>query len=252
MYWKYGNYRFDDHAVSFVKRMPPIRDNAGVIYQWAPEYTLTGEIRIADTGTVAGNQAAMTAKLAEFEAAFSQQYKDLVFYDDAGNPTVHKLLNQQTLGGVKLLTNIEYPTSQGAEYAISRTFQITIGAEVSANQGGGGSGVVNWFESLTFEGTGGKRSVWQTMIEGPPIRQQVAQFTTIRAVQSGNAVGNIGYIPFPAPIYGSDVEHEDRRVWKRSTPQNFGGNGGTNYPSEWAYFFEFANPAFGNPTGRPT
>lgn len=251
MYVKYGDYQFDDDAVWYAYTCPAKLDSNGVPYAYSPQYKLSGWISITDTGTVAGNQAAMTAKLALFEAAFAKQFQNFGFYDNAGNLTVHKLINAQTLGGVKVLTRPEYPDSRGAEYSTFRSFTLTLGADVPLSAQQGPNAVVEWQETLTYIGTGGPRRVWQEFIEDNPENQVVAQRTTIKAIQRGSAIGFGDYIAFPAPLYPLEVEHEDQRIFERGTPQAKGAGVFKYYPSSWSYFFEFANPQFGNPTGRP-
>ena len=251
MYYQYGNYRFDDDAVSSVFTCPAKLDSNGIPYAYSPQFKLSGWISITDTGTVAGNQAAMTAKLAEFEAAFSRQFQNFALYDNAGNLTAHKLINAQTLGGVKILTRPEYPVGAGAEYTTYRSFSLTLGAEIAVSPQQGTNAVIEWQETLTFIGTGGPRRVWQEFIEDNPENQVVAQRTTIKAIQRGSAIGFGDYLAFPAPLYPLEVEHEDQRVYERGTPNAKGAGVFKYYPSSWSYSFEFANPAFGNPTGRP-
>lgn len=249
MYAKYGNYRFDDDSVALNYTCAAKLDSGGVPYAYMPRYKLRGEVRIDDTGTVAGNQAAMTTKLRELEAAFSQQFKDFGFYDNSGRLTAHRLLNSETLGGVKVLTRIEYPDSTGAEYSTYRTFEVTLGGDVAITASNPNT-IVNWAEVVEYQGTGGPRRVWTEFVEGDPQNDIVCQRTTIKCVQRGTARA-IGAYPRPTPLYPLEVEHEDLRIWSPGTPEFMGNGVNAYYPASWAYFFEFANPQFQNPTGRP-
>lgn len=252
MYAQYGDYAFDANEVSFVFSSPAKLDGSGVPYALMPKYALKGTIRIADTGVAATNQANLTAKLLLFEAAIKTQYRDFVFKDDAGNPTVHKLLNSETTGGVRVL-EWGYDDSKGAEYTTYRNFSAVIGAEIpdTTQAGNGGNSIIRYRESLTFIGTGGPATEWQEMIEGDPIQQQTAQRTTIRAIQEGSALGYKTWINPPPGLYPLSVERQRERVYRRDTAQQFVNGVETEFPSSWQYVFQFADPSNGNPTGRP-
>ena len=251
MYYQYGNYRFDDDAVSSVFTCPAKLDSNGIPYAYSPQYKLSGWISITDTGTVAGNQAAMTVKLAEFEAAFAVQFQNFGFYDNAGNLTAHKLINAQTLGGVKVLTRPEYPIGAGAEYTTYRSFSLTLGAEVSAFPGQGGNRITEWDEVVSYRGTGGKRRAEQEYIDDPPELQDVAQFTFIRCVQRGSAVGLSAYPTPAAPLFPLDLENEPERGITLGSPQSTNGQQ-RYFPISWEYSFRFASAQFRYPTPRPT
>lgn len=252
MRWKYGSYLLPENDVDFSFTSPAKLDPSGVPYAYLPRYVLDGTIRITPTGTDAGNQTAMTAALVELEAAFAQNYQDLIFYDDSSVATIHKLINNETTGGVKVLSRVEYPYARGAEYSTYRTFRVTLGAEIPDQASVGGAGpIIRYRESLTYIGTGGRRWVAQEYIEGEPDHQQVAQLSSIRAVQEGSALGYAAYVPFPPGLYPTEVEHEEQRVYRRETAQKFVNGVETEWPSSWQYFFEFNNPGNGNPTGRP-
>ena len=253
MRWYYGSYALPENDVDFSFTSPAKLDPSGVPFAYLPRYVLDGRLSIADTGTVAGNQAAMTVAIAELEAAFRVPFQDLIFRDDAGNATPHKLINNETTGGVKVLSAVEYPFSRGAEYTTYRNFRVTLGAEIpdpSAAAGGSGP-ILRWRESLTYIGTGGRRWVSQEYVEGDPDHQQVAQRTSIRAIQEGSAMGYNAWVPFPPGLYPIEVEHEEMRVYRKDRPTSFVNGVETEWPSSWQYHFEFNDPANGNPTGRP-
>lgn len=248
----YGNYQLDDNSAGWVISSRAKLDSSGTPYAYSEEYKLNIRVEVEDTGNAQADQAALTAKLQAIQDAFAVPFKDLIVYDNFGQQTVHKLINSQTLGGVKPLTRLEYPVGMGAEYSTFRNCTITIGADVQQSGLTGNNSVIDWTESLTYIGTGGPRRVWQEFIEELPENQIVAQRTTIKAIQEGAAVGFGDYIPFPAAIFPIEVEHEDQRVYRRMTPRMVGGGANREYPSMWTYVFEFSNPIFGNPTGRPT
>jgi len=248
VYWKYNNYRLPDE-MSFVYTCRAKLDAGGVPYAYMPEYRLRGQMVIDDQGTAAANQTAMTVAMTALRNAFSVNFGDLILYDDNDQPTVHRMLTRETLGGVKVMSRPEAPTSYGGEYGAFHTFEVVLASEVAANASNPNA-VINWTESVDYVGTGGPRKVWTEFIDGDPQLDQVAQRTTIKAVQRG-AARTLGAYPRPVPIYPIDVEHEDQRIWSPGSPEYLGNGAYAYYPATWAYFFEFANPQFGNPTGRP-
>lgn len=253
MHWSYNGYSFDENAVSFEKTGPALLDSGGVPYAYNVQYKLRGDVRITDQGSAAANQAAMTTKLLALEAALSVNFGDLILYDDNNLPTVHRLINSETLGGVKVLTAVEYPTSFGAEYSTYRTFQVTVGCQVAAPASASNGSVIDWTESLTFVGTGGERKVWHEYLEGDPDYDVTAQRTTVKAIQAGSARGFADYLAFPAPLFGPDKEHLDQRIYKRDTPSYMAAGTLRYFPTSWQYFFEFAasSGVTANPTPRP-
>lgn len=244
MYFKYGPYQHDDNSVAFSLSRTAKLDSGGVPYGYTETYKLSGRLQ-ADT------QAEITAAIDALKAAYSVQFQDLVLYDNSGNVTSHALLNNNTLGGVKVVEGPSFPNSMGAEYSTYRNYEIVVAADTPLT-GQGNNSVTDWNESLTFIGTGGPRAVWQPMITGTPLRQQVSELTTIKAIQRGTAVGFADYISFAAPLFPIEYEHQDQRVWERSTPQYMGNGVKRYYPCNWTYLFEFNNPQTGNPTGRPS
>lgn len=243
MYFKYRNYSHEENEVSFQHSRQAKLDSSGTPYGYTESYRLRGRLH-GDT------QSELTTKIDALKAAYSVQFGDLILYDNSGAVTSHTLLNNNTLGGVKVVEGPSFPESMGAEYSTYRSYEIVVQADVGIT-GQGNSSITDWQESLTFIGTGGPRYVWQTMLTGPPIRQQVSQLTTIKAIQRGSAVAFADYAAFPPPLFPIDVEHEEQRVYERGTPQYVGGIR-RYFPSMWTYSFEFNNPLTGNPTGRPT
>jgi hypothetical protein len=249
MYWTYRGVRLPDH-LEFTKTNEAKLDQAGIPYAYMPKYRIRFQAVIDDTGTPAGNQAAMTAEMLAIEALFSVNFGDLILFDDNDQPTVHRLMNAETFGGVKVLSRPGAPTSFGAEYSTYHTFEVMLGAEQNANPAAGGEQIINWVESIEYRGTGGPRRVWTEFTEGDPQQDIVAQRTTIKAVQRG-AARALGTYPIPRPLFPLEVEHEDERIYVPGSPEYLGNGAYAYYPLTWAYFFEFANPAFNNPTGRP-
>jgi len=244
MYFKYGDYQHEDNEVSFEHSRVAKLDSGGVVYGYDETYKLMGRLH-ADT------QEEITTAIDALKTAYAKQFQDLVLYDNSGTATSHTLRNSETLGGVRVLDGPSFPNSTGAEYSTWRSYEIVVAAVVPISGQGNGT-VIDWQETLTFMGTGGPRNVWQPMITGPAIKQQVSQFTTVRAVQRGTAAGFSEYIPYANPIFPIDVEHQEQRVWERGTPQFMGGGVRRYFPCTWTYVYEFNNPQTGNPTGRPS
>jgi hypothetical protein len=251
MHATYGAFPFDSDSFTWEHTCPAKLDNSGVPYSYSPQYKLRCMISVPDTGNLEADQAALTVKLAEFEAAFAKQFQNFIIYDNAGNETVHKLINSQTIGGVKVLARPEYPTSALAEYSTFRHATVTIGAEVSAVPGQAGNPITEWEEIVSYRGTGGRRRIWQEYIYDPPDQQDVAQFTTIRCVQRGSAMGLTAFPTPPPPLFPLDLEHEPERGITLGNPQTINGQQ-KYFPVSWEYYFEFASAQFRNPTPRPT
>ncbi|HTI51188.1 MAG TPA: hypothetical protein VL475_09560, partial [Planctomycetaceae bacterium] len=178
MILKYGSYAHDQNecAVVIAKRaiFSPRGDRQFVRETWH----VTGIKHAA-------SQSALTAALADLRIAYSINGLDVGLYlDDGATLTDHALPSGATLGGVRV-TSLDFPRGDGAEYSTFRTFHLTLEADFPDAAGS----LLDYAESLNFEGTGGPRRVFLDVLEGLPQEQIGTQCTTYRATQQGRAVG---------------------------------------------------------------
>lgn len=235
MYLRYGPYT---HA----KNEPAVQIGKAALfsprgYRQAVRETwrIVGVLHAAD-------QPALTAAIAALRAAYNVNGLDLGLYlDDGTTPTDHFLSSAASLGGTRV-SRLEFPTGSGAEYSTFRSYAITVEADFPDTS----NNLLEFSETLSFEGTGGPRVVFLETLEGVPQQQIARQRTTYRARQEGRAVGQVSYPPVAAPIWPAAELADQRRLALRA-PQRAAGNL-TRFVAEWTYVFESATPLVGGPT----
>lgn len=198
----------------------------------------------------ADSQSALTTALAALEAAYSVDgYNILVYLNDGTTLTQHYLLNSTTINGVQV-TDFSYIDrdprhgQSGCEYVNKRTYRIVLQAESVDDNA---YGLLSWEEQVVGIGTGGPIFIQKPALTGPPQRQIIQQQSSFRAIQSGRAVGYLGYpAAIATPIWPGD-EHVERRRIAPATP-DFGVRINTGYPISWHYEFESSSQLVGNPT----
>lgn len=235
MFFKYGTYQHPDNEVNLtsVSEVSTINDR-GLIAFTTRRMTLRGEL-------IASTQAALRTKINQLESAYSVRGRDAALYHDDGTISGHSLPSGSSLSGTRVIS-LSYPDGTAAEYATQRTFEIILEAEYPAN-----GGVSSWVETLTFLGNGGPTQVYIPLLNGPWQRQVTTQATSYRAIQSGTAVGLLGYPPVPAPIWPQFLLPNTRQ--NVSSPKN-AGRRFVDYRISWAYSFEANIPLAGTPNKR--
>lgn len=233
----WGTYR---HSVGQVKLTITRRnqlDSKGLPNLEENRWNLYGRL-----GTAGQTQAQILLAISALEAAYSQQYKDLIVYlPDGVTKTPHQLLNSSCVGGTRIEGPPSYPEGQGAEGVTYRHFSIDIVGLKPITSAGS---LVSFKETIEREGGGSVRGLLETL-DTDPIEQQLRQASIFRTVQQGNAVGLYGYPEIPAPLW------PDKLV--RGFPKTSEGNpdviGSTeiNFPISWMYVYESTTRLAGTP-----
>lgn len=184
----------------------------------------------------ATSQAAITTALASLEAAYAEDYRDLILYlADGTTETRHKLLSSSTFGGTKVtgFGYIDGPWKMRCEYANRRTFWASVRGERRT-----GSGQWAWRERLRIVGTGGPKWTYMPQLVGYPTAQTLQTATPYFYIQEGMAVGRQSYIAPPGPMY-PQIEHEELRHIDYLTPKDM-RYGGQNemFTTTWRYVME--------------
>ena len=223
MFIQYGAYRHAGAEGSFVLSRDFTVGDTGFINGLTERWVITGRLEAPD-------RAQLTAALIALEMAYSVNGLDLVFIDvDGVTPTAHNLISADSITGTRI-TNFSYDDSRNAEYSTFRHYSITVEADFDLSA----AGTFETFQdSLTFTSTGGPRFVVRTTLNGPPVRQQVAAFTPVQAVQTGSATGRFSQ-PTPAnPIFPLD-EQVDRQQVTRTQSRS---EGRTSFKTNWTYTY---------------
>lgn len=193
-------------------------------------------------GVLLGSSVAeLTARIQLLQDAYNFGGDSIGLYNDDGSPTAHFLDSSSAIGGVRINRPPSFPKGDGTEYVTKREYEI----EVEALYPFTGTALLEFTETVALSGGGGARFVYKQPLTGLPVKQQVAQFTTYKATQSGSAVGWLGYPPFPSVLFPSS-EKIDLRSQTRGSPSVWNGNA-VRYPISWSYQFESNQPLQANP-----
>ena len=234
MILKYGAYAHDQNECAVVISRRPVFSPRGYRQFVRETWHISGVKQ-------ATSQSALTAALAELRAAYRVDGLDVGLYlDDGATLTDHFISSSAALGGVRV-KSLDFPKGDGAEYSTFRSYTLTLEADLSDTA----VNLLEYDESLSFQGTGGPRRVFLDVLEGLPQEQLGTQRTTYRATQQGRAVGSGGYPTAPAPIWPA-AELADRRRIVLRVPQRLAGSL-TRYTVEWQFAFESVAPLTGAP-----
>lgn len=228
MYCKYGGFQHPDNeaiVTSFTKRVT--HNNRGGADIETRTATVRGVLIPSDPPT----QAKLTTLINSLETAYAADGKDFVFFDDNDNPTPHRLINAESISGVRVVTKPSFPEGDGAEYATGRTYEIVLEADFRATVG-----LMSFSESTSVTGTGGPKVIHINIINGSPVPQQVYPATTVRATQAGEEVRSDFFASPPGRLFGG--EHRDLPRVQMSIGDD---RGRRIFRTTWSYSFESNN-----------
>ena len=229
MILKYGTYSHATNEATIQIAKEPVYSARGYRLGTLERWNVQGVLHADDA-------AALTTALDALEDAYQTQGKDLVLQTDASVDTQHKIATADTVGGVKVM-HFGYPTGDGAEYTTYRTYEI----ELEALRNDGETVLyLEYEESFQTIGTGGPRRILVELLTEPPVEQTINNYTIIRVIQQGRAVGLAGHPPIPSPIYPGAVGSHDNMV-SVETPRMTNRSSQREYPISWAYQMELAS-----------
>jgi len=230
---RYRNYTFTVGLQTYKHRRTPSFNEFYQRESRAVSVIIEGELRCPNDTPEASQPAVLIAQIAALENAFAVDGGDFqVLY-----PTGEQLLmlrSEDFVGGLRVVGEPSYEDNQPGELVRRRTFKIELSAEQligSVDGSGGGSDVVSYTESLSYEGNGGQRFVVIETMEGPPVVQRVNQQTMCRCIQEGRCVQRYTKPTAPAPLYPDREQGSLRRITP-SVPSR------DTYEVAWSYTFE--------------
>jgi len=259
MYVMYGDYRFPDNSCKVTTRSNVIENGSGVPYALDVSASVTC-LFISTATNEATIQSELSAQDLAARSALSVPGRNFGLYHDDGTLSSTRIINTPNMLKATRVTGVDAPAGDGPEYASVRTLFFTVEASYLINAavlvGPGGSPVTpgtgpngelldSWKETLTFQGNGGPRKLYQEVIDGPAIEQQVLPYTIVRATQSGTAVGILRPPPYPPPIFPNPISESFSQA--QESPERT-SQGHVKFPISWSYSFQSATPLVGTPT----
>lgn len=240
IYAKYNNYALPTAttSVTILKRvlLSPRRRRVATRETWI----MRG--KFVPTASSATKQSEISSSLLQLRRNFGVDGGNLGLYFADGSATDHVIRSGDTIGGV-VVKALNFPTPRGAEYATYRTFELICEAEYRDAE----KELLDFSERLTFSG-GGPRFVFLQPLTGDPVKQQVAQRTPYRVVQSGYALGYSRYPTRQPPIWPGAL-HADKSPIEEESPRDW-RNVRTHYRTTWRYLFESVASLSGHPNVR--
>lgn len=241
MILKWGGYSFEDNEIWFTTRRQELLGQTGIRIGWKETWTVGGVIK-------ADNVAAITTRIDGMRDALDVPFQDLVFVDNDGNDTAHKIINSETLNGTRVVGGLQFPKPQmwgmGDEYAAyKRTFGFTVEAEVYDPEGN----IMFYEETVRLLAPGSRRFAMVVSLQGVPQDQTLAAQTPTIIEQIGRAVGIHTYPNYGAPLYPAQLK--DRPFMQEvGTPEKFGTVRNVGFPVSWRYQMEGVGLALVPPT----
>lgn len=231
----YGSYaHVENEAAVTIDRSVGFND-AQQTYDVTHTWTITGMIYGPDQNTVISNYAAL-------EAAYSKNYKDLVWYGNDGTTVAHSLRNAGSVTGVRIIKPPSYPKADGGELTTWRSY--TIVAEAKFFFSPRDKQQLSTFSETVRVSGGGPLFTMVETVEGVARRVKVRNRTAFHATQSGQAVGRGRYPVPPGPIWPGFLLRDPEI--SRTSPR-FSGVLFEDYGVSWSYEFGSGVPLAGLP-----
>lgn len=222
---RYGNYTHerDEVWVSLTKTV--IENSAKIGIGNTFRWEISGRLKGTD-------QDDLTAKIIALELAYGVNGQDLILFQNDGTTiSAHSMFNADTSDGVKV-KSISYPVGNNAEYSTYRNYVIVVEGDIYFDPNVNLS--LTFSETIQQIGTGGPIFRMIPTLSKPPVRQVVADFSSIRVTQNGQATSNLDFVPEPPPI-SPESEHQERRVVSKTVQD-------TTFVTSWRYEMEVATP----------
>lgn len=224
--FKYGSHAHDAGEVDVQTTRQAIRGRRGFVESIRTTMQLAGKLH-ADSATE------LTTKIRQLEAAYVDGKDATLFHADGTTPTAHRLINSQSLGGVRVVSGPNWGPGEGAEYTTYRSYTITLEADVAQLD----QNVIDFEETVITTGSGGPRMIWVETLLGSPKPQIVNQRTITRTVQSGTATGLLLYPSPPGPLFPGFLDQPNVRI-QRYSPRRVRGSF-RDFRISWSYPFIF-------------
>lgn len=207
MIFKYGSFTNYNRPVQVVTvAKPPIYSPRGEVI--ARRDMIAIEAEVIDV-----SQAALKTKIQAVEAAYvNNNGQDAILYHlDGVTESAHKLDDSASISGVQVM-DFRWNDTTNVEYALRRSYSVTLQADYDPS-------VVpvylSYSDSLSFQGNGLERVVWDELISGAPVSHQTAALTLRKMTHSGSAVGLYARPLPPSPLDPGTLLNPDWAVSKQ-------------------------------------
>ncbi len=234
-----GSYTLEGFTPSFNRTI--VRSDRGYAQRYRNTLSITGDL-------IASTSAGMTAAIEAMLAGISGDYVDVEIRDDDGAPTPFRLLNGDSIDGVKLITPPSFP-DVNTIYSLMVPFTVAWQADFSVDDVTNGTGIPNvleFNESLSFQGNGGPLKGITLTPRGEPIEVTLAERTPFFATQSGSITMRGPVSRIPNPLWPDKLINPGYS--KSESSPNVRNGVVESYSASWNYQFQSITPLSGKPT----
>lgn len=251
MYYKHGKFVSRDGEFGlrgFARTMTRGSRNEALVEKWVISGFFEISPQLGASATELQWQRAITARYNEIAGAFHDGVDSGFLHQDR-TPSAIYLRQGASFSGVYVTQLPDLQPSNGADYASGHLGNFSVAADFIPAGGSTLGGLVDYRESLTFQGNGGSLTVGTLTDTGEPYLTQTAARTFYQATQSGYAVGRTGWPPPNAPYWPSPVLVNPSAAVSYETPNVYGGSK-IEYKTSWTYNFISPEPLSGLPSIR--
>lgn len=247
-----GSFEFEMNEVWFIPTARVVLGQTGRYAYIQHDWT----IHVFITATTLDS---LKTKILAREAGAANITGDVVFKEDDGTPTAHKIDYAATVSGIRV-SLASYPGGMtsygnrafgsGAEMADStQTFRYQV-LRISAQEIANEYSIMGWQQSYQYS-VGGTQFAIQGAFLGLPRRFNLMQSVPCWAVQEGRVIGLTDWPALPAPVVSTFAMDPELSWVKPESPQRIGTLNAMFYPVAFRFFFRDTVPMAGVPEATP-
>lgn len=238
MQFRFGAYTRPNNEVVCSVTYSPVYSITREISHVTESWAIRGRIVLQGADATSGG---MSNQIRQVEAMAEQQNASIAMLDDDGAETPWSIRAGECLLGPSA-SYFSWTTGENDVYTNGQGYSFNVTAKRPIT-----SGLLSFTETLQPIDAGGQEYVYVGGSVNYAERQLGSQYLPWRAVQSGSAVGLLGYPVPPPPIFPfAMVKPNQAYVYTKSSPRVL-GRIDTEFPISWSYEYAWQFPLVGNP-----
>lgn len=230
-----GGTLLDNNVVRYTRQIKAVTNARGVPLAQRHFHNVTVLLASSQADTIS-RQKDFSRQESLLRSLLSVRNRTFAFFHDDGTPTDAVLTPVGSLSGTDCL-QIDNPEEGRGEYTGQRTMRFVVTASYAVGNSTGA--LVDFKETLTFQGDGAPPWDEECMFLGTVVRQVYLPKSRCFAFQSGSAVGFLDFPKFGGP-HGAPISfwpaHYKSELSRYTLGDPVGdGNTLTNFPVSWSY-----------------
>lgn len=243
MYYRHGSFTSNDGEFGlrgFARTRTRGNRNEPLTDKWVISGFFEIIPQLAAGSSQLAYQKAITARFNQIAAAFQDGVDSGFLHQDKTRSAIF-LDHGASFSGVLVSQLPDLQPQSGADYASGHLGNFSVSADYVPPGGTTLGDIVDYRETLTFQGNGGPLVVGTLTDTGPPILTETAKRTFYQATQAGYAVGRTGWPTPNSPYWSAPVLINPSAAVSYETP-NVYGNSKIEYRTSWSYQFLSPEP----------